>query len=321
MYSGAHPPGEYMNEHKNKVWVEKYRPTIIDEYIFHDKTLEAAVKKMIADKSIPHLLLSGVQGSGKTTLSQILVNELGVDETDVLVINASDENSVDVMRDKIKGFISTFAMGDFKVVRLEEADYITLSGQGVLRNMMDDYQEVARFILTCNYENKIIPALKSRCQQFRFKAGDKIDITEYVAGILMAEKVKFDIDALDKFVAIGYPDIRKIVNLLQQHTSETGVLHLPLQDEAGDYKFKLLDFIERDKWLDARLLCCENVVAEEWEDIYRFLYENLEKAPKFQNHDKWEAGIVILADRLYKHGIVADPELNAAAMFIQLTQV
>ena len=320
MYNVA-PPGEYMNEHKNKVWVEKYRPTIKDEYIFHDKTLEAAVNKMIADKSIPHLLLSGVQGSGKTTLSQILVSELGVDETDVLVINASDENSVDVMRDKIKGFISTFAMGDFKVVRLEEADYITLNGQGVLRNMMDDYQEVARFILTCNYENKIIPALKSRCQQFRFKAGDKIDITEYVAGILMAEKVKFDIDTLDKFVAIGYPDIRKIVNLLQQHTSETGVLHLPLQDEAGDYKFKLLDFIERDKWLDARLLCCENVVAEEWEDIYRFLYENLEKAPKFQNHDKWEAGIVILADRLYKHGIVADPELNAAAMFIQLTQV
>jgi len=321
MYNGAHPPGEYMNEHKNKVWVEKYRPTTIDEYIFHDKTLEAAVKKMIADKSIPHLLLSGVQGSGKTTLSQILVNELGVDETDVLVINASDENSVDVMRDKIKGFISTFAMGDFKVVRLEEADYISLSGQGVLRNMLDDYQEVARFILTCNYENKIIPPLKSRFQQFRFKAGDKIDITEYVAGILIAEKVKFDVDTLDKFVAIGYPDIRKIVNLLQQHTSETGKLHLPLQDEAGDYKFKLLDFIERDKWLDARLLCCENVVAEEWEGIYRFLYENLEKAPKFNDKDKWESGIVIIADHLYKHGIVADPEINAAAMFIRLTQV
>ncbi|KKL06773.1 hypothetical protein LCGC14_2592670 [marine sediment metagenome] len=313
-----------MNEHKNKVWVEKYRPTIIDNYIFHDKTLEAAVKKMIADKSIPHLLLSGVQGSGKTTLSQILVNELDVDETDVLVINASDENSVDVMRDKIKGFISTFAMGDFKVVRLEEADYISLNGQGVLRNMLDDYQEVARFILTCNYENKIIPPLKSRLQQFRFKAGDKIDITEYVAGILMAEKVKFDINTLDKFVAIGYPDIRKIVNLLQQHTSDTGKLHLPQQDEAGDYKFKLLDFIERDKWLDARLLCCENVVTEEWEDIYRFLYKNLEKAPKFNtetNRDKWEEGIIIIADHLYKHGIVADPEINAAAMFIRLTQV
>lgn len=322
MYNGVlNPPGEYMSEHKRKLWVEKYRPTTIEEYIFHDKALESATAKMLADKSIPHLLLSGVQGSGKTTLSEILVNELDVDETDVLVINASDENSVDVMRDKIKGFISTYAMGEFKVVRLEEADYITLNGQGVLRNMMDDYQDVARFILTCNYENKIIPALKSRCQQFRFKAGDKIDITEYAAGILMAEKVKFDIDTLDKFVLIGFPDIRKIINLLQQHTSELGELHLPTHDEAGDYKFQLLDFIERDKWLDARLLVCANVVAEEWEDVYRFLYENLDKAPKFTNIDKWQSGIVLIADYLYKHGIVADPEINAAAMFIRLTQV
>ena len=314
-------PGEYMSEHKRKLWVEKYRPTTIDEYIFHDKALQSAITKMLADKSIPHLLLSGVQGSGKTTLSQILVRELDIDDTDVLVINASDENSVDTIRDKIKGFISTYAMGEFKVVCLEEADYITLAGQGVMRSMMEEYADVARFILTCNYENKIIPAIKSRCQHFRFKAGDKLDITEYAAGVLMAEKVKFDIGSLDKFVAIGYPDIRKIVNLLQQHTNEAGVLQLPQQDEAGDYKFKLLDCIARDKWLDARLLCCENVVAEEWEEVYRFLYENLEKAPKFTDKNKWESGIVIIADHLYKHGIVADPEINAAAMFIRLTQV
>ncbi len=311
-----------MSEHNRKLWVEKYRPTTTEEYIFHDATIKAAVTKMISDKSIPHLLFSGVQGSGKTTLAQILVSELDVEETDVLVLNASDENSVDVMRDKIKGFITTFAMGDFKVVRLEEADYITLNGQGVLRNMMEEYADVARFILTCNYENKIIPAVKSRCQQFRFKAGDKVDITEYACKVLMAEKVSFDINTLDKFIAIGYPDIRKIVNLLQQHTNEANELQLPQTEDAGDYKFKLLDCIERDKWLDARILCCENVVAEEWEDVYRFLYENLIKAPKFSaDNNKWEAGIVILADRLYKHGIVADPELNAAAMFIQLTQV
>lgn len=310
-----------MSEHKRKIWCEKYRPTTIEEYIFHDKALQSAITKMLADKSIPHLLLSGVQGSGKTTLSQILVRELDIDDTDVLVINASDENSVDTIRDKIKGFISTYAMGEFKVVCLEEADYITLAGQGVMRSMMEEYADVARFILTCNYENKIIPAIKSRCQHFRFKAGDKLDITEYAAGVLMSEKVKFDINSLDKFVAIGYPDIRKIVNLLQQHTNEAGVLQLPLQDEAGDYKFKLLDCIARDKWLDARLLCCENVVAEEWEEVYRFLYENLEKAPKFTDKNKWESGIVIIADHLYKHGIVADPEINAAAMFIRLTQV
>ena len=309
------------NESNHKLWVEKYRPQTVNEYIFHDNAQRTAVMKMIADKSIPHLLLSGVQGSGKTTLAQILINEMDVDETDVITINASDENSVDTIRDKIKSFITTFAMGEFKIVHLEEADYITPNGQGVMRRMMEEYSDTARFILTCNYENKIIPAVKSRCQQFRFKAGDKVDIAEYAADILISEKIKFDLDTLDKYISIGYPDVRKIVNLLQQYTSD-GVLSLPLSDkEAGDYKFKLLDFIERDKWLDARLLCCENVVAEEWEEVYRFLYENLSKAPKFQDKDKWEGGIVVIADHLYKHGIVADPEINAAAMFIRLTQL
>jgi replication factor C small subunit len=307
-------------EHKRKIWVEKYRPKNTNEYVFHDPTIKAAVEKMVADRNIPHLLFSGVQGSGKTTLSQILVNELDLEETDILVVNASDENSVDDMRVKIKNFITTFAMGEFKVVRLEEADYLSLNAQAVLRNMMEEYSDVARFILTCNYENKIIPALKSRCQQFRFKAGDKIDITEYVAKILMEEHVNFTIDTLDKFVSVGYPDVRKIVNMVQQHTSNNQ-LQYPTEDEAGDYKFKLLDLIARDKWLDARLLCCENVVAEEWESVYRFLYENLDEAPKFQDTNKYEAGLVILADRLYKHGIVADPEINAAAMFIDLSRI
>lgn len=308
------------DEHKRKVWAEKYRPQNIDEYVFHDPTIKAAVERMVADHNIPHLLLSGVQGSGKTTLSQILVKELDIDETDILIVNSSDENSVDDMRNKIKSFISTFAMGEFKVVRLEEADYLSLNAQAVLRNMMEEYVDVARFILTCNYENKIIPAIKSRCQHFRFKAGDKIDITEYAAKVLMEESVSFNIDTLDKFVSVGYPDVRKIITMIQQHTAD-GQLQYPSDDEAGDYKFQLLDLVACDKWLDARLLCCANVVAEEWESVYRFLYENLNEAPKFKNTDKYEAGLVVIADRLYKHGIVADPEINAAAMFIDLSRI
>lgn len=307
-------------EHKRKLWAEKYRPQTVDEYVFHDPTIKAAVERMITDHNIPHLLLSGVQGSGKTTLSQILVKALELEETDILTVNGSDENSVDDMRNKIKSFITTFAMGEFKVVRLEEADYLSLNAQAVLRSMMEEYSDVARFILTCNYENKIIPALKSRCQHFRFKAGDKIDITEYVAKILMEEHINFSIDTLDKFVSVGYPDVRKIVVMVQQHIAD-GQLQYPSEVEAGDYKFKLLDLIARDKWLDARLLCCENVVAEEWESVYRFLYENLDEAPKFKDVNKYEAGLVVIADRLYKHGIVADPEINAAAMFIDLARL
>ena len=293
----------------------------ISEYIFHDKNQKLAVSKMIAERSIPHLLFSGVAGSGKTCLAQILINEIGVDEMDVLTLNASDENSVDVIRDKIKNFIITYSMGPFKVIHLSEADYISPQGQGIMRHMMEEYADAARFILTCNYENKIIPAIKSRCQHFRFKAADKDDIAEYIVGILASERVKFDLPLIDKYIAIGYPDIRKIVNLLQQNSSD-GVLQQPLTSgETSDYKFKLIELLESDDWQEIRKLICENVVAEEWEDVYRFLYENLDKAPKFSVQNKWEEGIVVVADHLYKHTLVADPEINAAAMFIRLTQL
>jgi DNA polymerase III delta prime subunit len=305
----------------HKIWSEFYRPKTLAEYVFHDEGLKNAVTKMVNDKTIPHLLLSGVQGSGKTTLSLALINELNVDPMDVLTINASDENDVETMRTKIKSFISTYAMGSFKVVRLEEADYITLNGQAVLRSMMQDYADVARFILTCNYENKIIPALKSRLQHFRFTKPDRDAVLEYAATVLVQERVKFTADLLEKYVAIGYPDIRKVVNLLQQNTHDGRLQPLQSVGESGDYKFKLLELIETGSWIEARQLACAEVAREEWEDVFRFLYENLDKSPSFSSKEKWESGIVIIADHLYKHGIVADPEINAAAMFIRLEQV
>jgi DNA polymerase III delta prime subunit len=276
---------------------------------------------MINERNIPHLLLSGVQGSGKSTLSSVLLNELNVDPIDVLSINASDENDVDTMRNKIKSFISTYAMGDFKVVRLEEADYLTPNAQGVLRAMMEDYADVARFILTCNYENKIIPPLKSRCQHFRFAKPDVDDVKVYVYEILTSESVKFTGALLEKYVAIGYPDIRKIVNLLQQYTIDGKLQPPETKGETKGYKFALLEHIETGNWIDARKVVCAEVAREEWEDVYRFLYENLDKSPSFSSRDKWEAGIVVIADHLYKHSIVADPEINAAAMFIRLGQL
>lgn len=305
----------------HKLWVEKFRPKSLEEYVFHDAKQKKAFERFVEDQTIPHLLLSGVQGSGKTSITRILVNALDIEPSDLMVLNASDENSVDVMRDKIKGFVTTFAMGPFKIVQLEEADYISLNGQGILRHMMEEYSEQARFILTCNYENKIIPAVKSRCQQFRFKASDRDDITEYVAKILIAEKVAFDIELLDRYVTVGYPDIRKIVNLVQQNSHNGSLDELTSDSEAGDYKFQLLGLLENDNWSGARKIACENVAAEEWEEVYRFLYENLDRAPKFSDTDKWEAGMVVIAEHLYKHSICADPEINAASMFIQLSMI
>lgn len=305
----------------SRIWAEKYRPTSLKDYVFHDSKQKKALLGYVEQGSIPHLLLSGVQGSGKTTLSRLLITELNVDETDVLVINGSDENNVETVRDKIKSFVTTFPVGEFKVVRIEEFDYFTLNGQAILRGLMEDYEEVARFILTCNYENKIMPAIKSRCQQFRFKAMDKDDIAEYVAKILLSETIKFDIDTLDTYVSVGYPDIRKIVNLVQQYSTDGELEPYQSDDETGDYKFKLLEMMKLDQWDDIRQLLCDNVAAEEWEEVYKFLYENLRKCPKFSLAGKWEEGIVIVADHLYKHAMYADPEINAAAMFIRLKQI
>lgn len=306
---------------QHSLWTERYRPTTLKQYVFHDEAHAKSVKQMLQQKNIPHLLLSGVAGSGKTSLAFVIINELETDDCDLLIINSSDENSVDIMRDKIKSFVSTYSMGKFKIVLLEEADYITPNGQAVLRRMMEEYSESARFILTCNHENKIIPAVRSRTQHFRFKAHEKDDVTELVAKMLLTEKVKFSLPLLDKYVSVGYPDIRKIINLLQQNTVDSVLMPISTNSENGDYKFQLIDLLEKDDWFAIRKLVCSEVMAEEWEDVYRFLYENLHKSSKFSSQDTWEEGIVTLANYLYKHSLVADPELNFAACAIQLGQI
>lgn len=303
---------------KTSLWTEKYRPKNLDDYLFHDQNQKTAITQMLQDGSIPHLLLSGVQGSGKTTIALIIVNQLITDPVDVLSLNASDENSVDVMRDKIKGFISTYGFGDFKIVHLEEADYLTLNAQAVLRRMMEEYSDSARFILTCNYSNKVIPAVRSRCQEFKFLKHDINDITAMVAKILIKENIKFKLELLDSYIRIGYPDIRKIINLVQQNSKTGLLLSLQNAEGSGEYKLKLLEHIENDDWVSARQLCCSQVTADEWEEVYRFLYESLGKSKKFQKQEHWDSGINAIADHLSRHALFSDPEINAASLFIKL---
>jgi DNA polymerase III delta prime subunit len=308
-----------MNKHK--LWVEKHRPSKIDEYIFHDDAIRKPIMKMIDDKTIPHLLFSGTQGSGKTTLAFILINELDMDPTDVLTINASDkQGGVDYMRDEIKSFITTHSFGDFKIVHLEEADYLTPNGQAVLRRMMEEYSDFSRFILTCNYDNKIIPAIHSRCQHFHFRKPDFDEVLEYVYTILKKERVKTDFDTLERYVTVGFPDIRKIINLVQQNTINR-ILVLGETNSSDDWKNELLELIGKDDWEEARKIACKNVDNNEWEDVFKFLYENLSKSKKFKDTKNWERGITIIAEHLYKHALVAIPEINGAAMFIGLSLI
>lgn len=305
----------------NALWAEKYRPKTIDNYIFQDPQHRTAIKRFIIDKSIPQLIFAGVQGTGKTTIARILINAMQLDETDVLTINASNERGIDTFRDKIQNFALSMAMGPFKIIHLEEADKLTPDTQNALKAFMEEVSDHVRFILTCNHVNKLIPPIRSRCQEFNFRSSDFNDIAEYLVGILASERVKFDLDAVDQYIAAGYPDVRKIVNLLQQNTAD-GVLQAPTtSDVNGDYKFKLLDQISADDWIEARKLVVSTVSADDWENVYRFLYENIHRSPKFKNRDKWDEAIMAIADHLYKHTLVADPEINAAALFIRLGQI
>ena len=304
-----------------KLWVEEYRPKTLDSVIFQDETLKSKFGTYIKSREIPNLLFSGVQGSGKTTLSRVLVRELKIDPADIMTINCSDE-MIDALRDKVKSFAYSMPIGKFKVVQLEEFDYLSQNGQALLRAIIEDTSAVTRFIATCNYENKIIPAIKSRFQQFNFKAPDQEAVYVLMAEILEKENVEFEFDVLDAFVSATYPDIRKTINLLQQY-SQGGKLQAMTGsgNSSADWKFKLIDLLKGTDYRAMRKLVCENCSRDEYDDVFRFLYENISKSVKFKDPAKEEEAIVIIADNLYRHGICSDGEINIASLFITLGNI
>jgi len=301
------------------LWVEKYRPNTLEGYVFRDDHQRKQAQSWIKEQSIPHLLFSGSAGIGKTTMAKILINELEIPEYDVLELNASRTNSVDEVRNKITNFVQMIPFGPFKVVLLDEADYLSPNAQAALRGVMEEYHSTARFILTCNYPNRIIPAIHSRCQGFHIAKVDQTEFTARVAQILIDESVEFELDVLDNFVKATYPDLRKCINMVQQNVADSK-LNSPTQGDEGtaDWKFEMVELFKAGKIQQARQLLCGKLKADEMEDVYRWLYDNLNI---FEGEEKQDTAVLIIKQGLVDHTLVADPEINLAAVLIKLARL
>jgi DNA polymerase III delta prime subunit len=302
-----------------ELWVEKYRPNTVDGYVFRDDAQKQQVKQWIKDGTIPHLLFSGNAGIGKTTLAKILLNQLEVNDLDVLEINASRTNSVEDVRDKIVNFVQMIPFGEFKCVLLDEADYLSPNAQAALRGVMEEYHTTARFILTCNYPNRIIPALHSRCQGFHIERIDQTEFTARVAEIVLTEGVTPDLDILDTYVKATYPDLRKCINMVQMNCVD-GKLVPPAKADTGDadYKIEMVELFKAGKIGQARKLVCSQARPDEIEDIYKWLYDNIDL---FGDEEKQESAILIIKQGLVDHTLVSDPEINLAATLIRLARL
>jgi replication factor C small subunit len=302
---------------QNYLWTEKYRPQTVADYVWIDAEQQQKIQSMIDNKNIPHLMFSGGPGTGKTTLAKILIHDLDVDGYDVLHINASRDNGVDFLKGKIEGFISTMPFGNFKVVLLDEADYLSHNAQAVLRGLMETYSASSRFIMTCNFHHKIIGPLKSRVQEFHINRLDREEYTARVATILIEENIEFDIDVLDSHVDMAYPDLRKCINNVQQ-ASSTGKLISARSDSGStsDYRERAAELIANKQFTAARKLLCESVLPDEMDDIFRWMYDNLDMW--HTDPLKQDQAIIIICKGLVNNTLVADQEINLSSTLCEL---
>lgn len=307
-----------------EMWDRKYRPKNVSGYITQNESQKELIEKWVSEKSIPHLLLAGHHGTGKTSLAYMLKNELDIDDFDFLDINASDDNSVDVVRTKIKSFISGMPVAsEFKIVFLDEADRLSAGAQDSLKSMIEEYSHSVRFILTCNKPHKISNEIQSRILRLNFTGPDKISMTERFIEILAAEKIKIkSLELVQEYVDACYPDFRQLLVKAQESIKDGRLV--ALGDNVSDtteFMIKIIGFLEADDWASSREYLSKNIPDDKWDECYRFLYEYLHDIGKFKDQKKWKAGIIVIGDHLYKHSFVADAEINFAACLARLSEI
>ena len=305
-----------MKNKEHTIWAEKYRPPSLDTYIGNEH-LKSKVEIYLKSGDIPHLLLFGPAGTGKTTLAKILSNSI---ECDCLYINASDENSVDSVRNKIKNFTSTIGFKDLKVVILDEADFVTPQGQAALRNLMETFAKHSRFILTCNFVERIIDPIQSRCQTFQVIPPNRKQVATHVYNILREERIDFKIDDIALLVNSGYPDIRRVINSAQRQCIN-GELVIDKQSIIeNDYKLRLLEILKtqdrKSAFKNIRQLLADSQVKD-YADLFRLLYDEVDSYGKGHIAEC----ILMIAKYELSDSQVVDKEINAMAMIIELLGV
>jgi replication factor C small subunit len=292
---------------QHTLWTEKYRSQTLDQYIGNSE-LKTTIGSWILKNDIPHLLLYGKAGTGKTTLAKLITQNI---DCDMMYINASDENGIDTIRDKVKSFASTSTFQPLKVVILDESDYLTINAQASLRNIIETFSAKTRFILTCNYVERIIEPLQSRCQAFKIETLSKPDIARHLVSILEAENTTYNLPDISAIVTNFYPDIRKIINVTQQNSIDGKLVITKI-----DTKFDISDVVSLIKGKDAfksvRQYLVDNNISD-FEPMYRALYDELGK----------DNGLVTmtLAEYQFKHATVVDKEINFMACIASIINI
>jgi DNA polymerase III delta prime subunit len=304
-------------EVNNSLWVEKYRPRKLSEYVGNEH-LKEKVADYLKSGDVPHLLFFGKAGTGKTTLAKLIVNSINCDH---IIINASDENNVDTVRNKVKGFASTIGFKDMKVIILDEFDYMTPNAQAILRNLMETFSKHCRFILTCNYVEKVIDPIQSRCQTFQIVPPTKKDVAVQVSQILSKEGVKFEPKDLVPIIDSGYPDIRKIINTCQLNSSK-GQLKLDTTSVIdSDIKSKVVEILKSNdakpnKWKSIRQSIADARV-QDFTEFYTYLYEKVDEYGGSNTSNI----ILILSESQHKDALVVDKEITFMSAIIQIVAI